>query len=155
MRNRVSAPFLTVVLILVAGSARAQANDGTWMPVGATNYEVVEFRPGTITLSQDGIATVWLRWRLTDKKEEWRQREIQSRKTDGLSIRGYDSFSHKMEQAQYDCRGQRYRALTFVDYNELGTILTSANREPSEAQWAPVVPESVGEAIFRAICSTP
>ena len=55
-------------------------------------------------------------------------------------------------QAEFDCENEQSRLLFILSYDKnmgMGEPNNTVN-EPSE--WQPVVPESVGEALFKAAC---
>ena len=47
------------------------------------------------------------------------------------------------------CDLQEYRVLSITKYNAEGTVISSSN---SQGNWSAVVPESIGEVVYRLSC---
>lgn len=65
------------------------------------------------------------------------------------TARSTGSWDYLMTQTEFDCSGQRQRAVAIGSYNADGTNELDSIPSP---QWKPIVPESVGADAIRAAC---
>lgn len=64
----------------------------------------------------------------------------------------YKDFSHTLVLTEYDCRQDRFRDLTFLDYSKDGSVIESHDYDTTS--WAFVVPGTIGSGIMQCICSS-
>jgi hypothetical protein len=63
------------------------------------------------------------------------------------------AYLSETDQREYDCKAERYRLLRFSlrsGQMDAGNIVRSS---PSSRDWSPVVPGSLGEALWKFACS--
>jgi hypothetical protein len=126
--------ILAMLLAGVCGSALAE-----WVAVGGNNdLFIIYADPSSILKTNIGVKI----WQLTDYKTAQ-----------------FDSFVGKAylsgkTQTEYDCKGEQMRRLYSVFYsgNEGDGLAVSSGIAGPEVQWTPVIPGSVGEALFKYAC---
>ncbi len=83
--------------------------------------------------------------------EAGKKKVIQSRTEFGLPIDGYDKLIYSSLLLRFNCKKREYAILTVDEIGANDKVLDQYN--PSTTQWSPVVPESLGEALFTRVCS--
>lgn len=63
--------------------------------------------------------------------------------------KGGNEFGYMLQNFQIDCLGERLKVLNTLSYAKNGTVLNTV--KGSDA-YSPVVPESVGDEVFKRIC---
>jgi hypothetical protein len=79
-----------------------------------------------------------------------REKEIQSRKKDELSIKGYDKLLQKNVLYEIDCKKHMISVLAIIHYDTDGKALYSGGT--LERKWLDIKPDSTGEALQKEVC---
>ncbi|MFI4940623.1 MAG: surface-adhesin E family protein [Burkholderiales bacterium] len=126
--------ILAMLLAGVCGSAIAE-----WVAIAGNNDVFIIYAdPSSILKTNTGVKI----WHLTDYK---------TAQFDSLVGKAYLSGK---TQTEYDCQGKQTRRLYSVFYsgNEGDGQAVSSGTASPETQWIPVIPGSVGEAMFKYAC---
>jgi hypothetical protein len=109
---------------------RTVADDGSWAAY-STDHQLM--RKGQ-------LVSVWLRQEYAEPHQE----------------SGGDPFMSTVENVQYDCTKERFRALVVIYYSENNVKGSeeSQQSEPKEAPWTPIVPGTLAELNFQWACVT-
>jgi len=122
--------ILMLLLAVVSSSAMAE-----WVEVGSSKTETLYFDPSTIR----GVDDMAKMWALNDFKVTQR---LDERKP----------FKSEKAEYEYDCKQTQSRLLYFTSYTEsmAGGEVVDFNVVPGE--WAPVLPDSGLEALWKIVC---
>ena len=122
--------ILMLLLAVVNSSAMAE-----WVEVGSSKTDTLYFDPSTIR-GADNRAKMWA---LNDFKVTQR---LDERKP----------FKSEKAEYEYDCKQTQSRLLYFTSYTEsmAGGEVVDFNVVPGE--WAPVLPDSGLEALWKIVC---
>ena len=108
---------------------RAVASDGSWAAF-STDHQ----------LKRSGhMVTVWLRQEYPEPQHGG----------------GGETYSSNVEKVQYDCNGERVKALLVIYYaeNNIGGAQQTEETDAKQAPWEAIVPGTESEYIFRWACS--
>src|SRR5574338_633126 len=125
---------LLIVCTLMCISVPAHAAD--WLPVGKTT-----------TGSQGWIDFKSIDWTKSDRRSGWvkwdnsKDRRVKAHMT--------------MELVEAGCSSNQMRTVRWVAYDAAGTVVRSGPVYASTLDFEPVIPESMGEIIFSALCADP
>ncbi len=64
----------------------------------------------------------------------------------------YAKFSHTLTMYELDCRNDKIKSLSYIDYDDDGNVLSSVDQTDSNVKWRAVIPDSRGEEIFQFFC---
>jgi len=79
-----------------------------------------------------------------------REKYLQSLKERGLPAEEYRRMSRKMFTCEIDCGKKLIRKASLIVYDTSGKVIFSGkNHSP---QWEPVLPDSTGDALRKAVC---
>jgi tetratricopeptide (TPR) repeat protein len=76
---------------------------------------------------------------------------IEELKKDRVFTSGYERYSHQVLLLEFDCPAARFTNLSAVYYDVSGKVIESYYAT-KPALWRPVVPDSVGDTLFKTIC---
>ena len=88
-----------------------------------------------------GILRIWQKWLPSPKKVEEMVQE------DGLR---YTNWDHSLLLTELDCGEGQQRLLEILEYDTSGNI--TLMEDHSDSGWIFLIPGSVGETLFKAIC---
>ena len=126
--------ILVALLAVVSNGVMAEWGAG-WVRVGSSGGDMTPYANPT-TILRDGD-TVKM-WYLYDFKT--------------LQEGAGDKFMSSTFQAEYDCKEAKSRILAYTWYSEKmggGNVIYT---ETAPAEWKPVFPDSVEEAVFKYAC---
>ena len=125
--------FLAVAMITaIAGYASAQ-DDGRWRLVGeSASGNQIEVDTETVVRKGD-LVTAWVRTTYAGKRPE------------GVPLQA----AYSTTRLRFECEAMSVTMLAFVTYSAEGQSLESFNHQGSAK---PVIPESVNEVIWSALC---
>lgn len=172
----ISRPHWLVFLVLaVASRVSAQADSTTipepflreyatayhenWVAFGGGSHQTYFYLPRTIRTTSRGTRTVWAvniqsiqgGDTLGDFSSA-RRAVIKSREEAHLAperLQKYATYLLTRVQWEVDCLRQRMRIIKFVDYDEEGNVLLSADTHEDMEE---VIPETNGEGLLKAFC---
>ena len=99
--------------------------------------------------SSGGIVTVWYAAVPKEGKEAAFDRDRKELHEKKSSRRVVKVLAH----TSFDCSSRRIRTTDWVDYDDGGSVLNSVSLNSYEANWAAVIPNSIGEGLLEAACS--
>jgi hypothetical protein len=143
--------MITVGFVLVLMLAGCGRNSSDWVNFksdedGSSHfYEKDKIKRDT----QDHTVQVWARHIYSDKG---RQKELQSRLSDGLSNTGYEKLSQKRVLYEIDCRKNNISVLAIIHYDSKGKVLFAAG-DTAARKWFATEPRSTSGALQRELCS--
>ena len=118
-----------VILLCLLFPSTAQASD--WQRVGAT-AEGTDYLDVSSVVSNGTIRTTWEKY-LNRKADE-------------------EGVVYSVDHWRYDCSNRTSTLLSYAYYRADGTTVRS-NQIPSYSQEAgDIVPDSIGEAVFKVVC---
>ncbi|MGA2783013.1 MAG: surface-adhesin E family protein [Smithella sp.] len=83
---------------------------------------------------------------------EGREKEIQSRIKDGLSIEGYNKLSEQRILFEIDCKKRRDHGLSLIQYDKDGKVLFSYDIDTNKRKWSHVITDSYDEIVLKKVC---
>jgi hypothetical protein len=83
------------------------------------------------------------------KDARWRQEKINMIEK-YRNAKGYENYDRSLDLVEADCNDDRYRFLMSIDYAN-GEIIGS--EETPKAVWSFAVPDTIGSAFVRVLCS--
>jgi hypothetical protein len=121
-----------------------------WTTVGSTNDSTVSYNIKTVRRLNGNIVRAWIKNELKDDTPETRADYLRNRTAQSLRTFGYQNYSHTLELDEYNCTKGEGRVLSRVDYDAKGNVIDSTTSK--NAEWTYVVPDSIGDSLFRALC---
>ncbi len=88
-----------------------------------------------------GILRIWQEWLPSPKKVEEMVQEDRPR---------YTNWGHSLLLIELDCGEGQQRLLEILEYDTGGNV--THMEDHSDSGWIPLIPGSVGESLFKAIC---
>ena len=88
-----------------------------------------------------GILRIWQKWLPSPKKVEEMVQEDELR---------YTNWDHSLLLIELDCGKGQQRLLEILEYDMSGNVTYTGDH--SDSGWIFLIPGSVGEALFKAIC---
>ena len=79
-----------------------------------------------------------------------REKYLQALKQRGLPAAGYEQMSRKMFTCEIDCGKKLIRKASLIVYDTNGKVIFSG--ENHSPQWEPLLPDSTGYALRKAVC---
>ena len=79
-----------------------------------------------------------------------REKTLQSLKEKGLPAAEYEQMSRKMFTCDIDCGKNLIRKASLIVYDTSGKVIFSG--KTSSPQWEPILPDSTGDALRKAVC---
>ena len=70
----------------------------------------------------------------------------------GLSAKGYESYSHSLYHWKIYCANRKILILSFADYSTSGSTLDSEDFSSKDIGTSDIYPQSVSEHLFKAVC---
>jgi len=74
---------------------------------------------------------------------------IQKRKKGGLSTKGYEYLEYIILLNEINCANKLFQIISVTEYSKNGEVL---NFETFSENWSPILQESVGVSLYKAIC---
>jgi len=96
------------------------------------------------------IVRAWIKAALKDDTQQTKSEFLRNRSSQSLRTFGYENYSHALELDEYNCTKGERRVLSRIDYDAKGDVIDSMTSK--NAEWTYVVPDSIGESLFRALC---
>jgi len=112
-----------------------------WTVNFATENFTYLFDQENIEEVSSGILRIWQKWLPSPKKVEEMIQEDEVR---------YIKWDHSLLLTELDCGEGQQRLLEILEYDTSGNITCMENH--SDSGWIFLIPGSVGEALFKAIC---
>jgi len=91
-------------------------------------------------------------WEKQIYSNEGREKEIQSRIKDGLSIEGYNKLSEQRILFEIDCKKRRDQGMSLMQYDKDGNVLFSHDIDTNKRKWSYVTPDSYDEIVLKEVC---
>ena len=112
-----------------------------WKVYSSTDYGIRSYDAESMIRPSKGVVRVWTKLLYNEKAI-----------TDTVKEKGdmYKTLSYTMVFDEFICAEKEKRLLALIDYSTDGKILFSANYK--ESKWSFIVPESVGESLYNAVC---
>ncbi len=79
-----------------------------------------------------------------------REKYLQSLKEKGLPAAEYSRMSRKLFTCEIDCAKKLIRKASLIVYDTSGKVIFSG--ENHSPQWEPLLPDSTGDALRKAVC---
>jgi len=118
-----------------------------WALLGENNACAFYIDVHTITLVSDTSSKAWLK--LVPKTQELKEDILQSRKEQGLDVKGYENFAYRMESVEIECAQQKHRILEISDYD--GTDRKIGASFPI-SEWKQTKPDTFYYSFTKGIC---
>ena len=120
------------VLVLIAALSAAPGAAATWVEIVKTSTGgVASIDKDSVKVEGDAVLG-WVSWDYSNDKTE-KARTAKTR----VSIK---------------CGAETFKSVYYAQYDADGAIIDSGNL-PSYTQYSPIIPDSVGDTIFKSICS--
>ena len=103
-----------------------------------------------VTASEDGTNIYVDLATIRRKGDLVRMWELIDYKTTQTS--SYESFLSTKAQSEYDCPGERKRSVAFVNHSDNMGNGKVTSHDSDEGKWYPVVPGSLGQALWKYVC---
>ncbi len=124
----------------------SQIDQSRWKILTFTTDYVIYY--DTKTISFQNYTKVWLKWIPWETSLD---KVIEKLKANSFDKEKYDNFSHHLQYWEIDCNKKRYILIEYAYYSNDGQVIESYSFE--NPKWKNVLPETVGEQIFIAICN--
>lgn len=119
-----------------------------WTLIASTN-DGYEFDLNKKPLNaKNGIVKIWVRMRIRPSFNTITRKRLENVRQ--LKNTKYEFYLYSKYLEEFDCNEKKIRTLSFIDYNEDGTALSSV--ELKNAEWSYIVPESIGEEKLNCAC---
>jgi tetratricopeptide (TPR) repeat protein len=87
---------------------------------------------------------VWIR------EEQDASSLLEFRKSNNLSTKGYEKFSHSLNLWEIDCGSQKIGLISYHHYDDKGQVLDSNSID--KLQMNTIVPDSLAESFYKTFC---
>jgi hypothetical protein len=105
-----------------------------------------------VNIDKNGKNYIVQVWEKQIYSNEGREKEIQSRIKDGLSIEGYNKLSEQRILFAIDCKKRRDQGLSLIQYDKDGNVLFSYDIDTNKRKWSYVTPDSYDEIVLKEVC---
>jgi hypothetical protein len=93
-------------------------------------------------------------WKKLIYSERGKQYYIKWRIQKKLNVKGYKNLDYTLDLFKIDCFKKKFQILETIDYASDGSILESVNFPEFLSEWSSILPDSVGEGLFKKVCET-
>jgi hypothetical protein len=105
-----------------------------------------------VIINKNGGNCIVQVWQKQIYSKEGREKKIQSRIKDGLSIEGYNKLSEQRVLFEIDCKKRRDQGLSLIQYDKDGNVLFSHDIDTNKRKWGYVTPDSYDEIVLKEVC---
>ncbi len=143
--------ILFSVFIIGLFFAYTKVNGADWKFYAKTVNRDIKYyySPESINHRSKNIVSVWIK--ILPVSEEIKNKTIQKREKLRLTIEGYENYEYSLRLKEINCGAKMHSILSYVDYDKKLSVLDSFYYNSPE--WAPIVPDSGGESLYRLVCS--
>lgn len=127
----------------------SQQEPSEWKNFGMSSGQLFFYNTKNISKAENGFTKVWVKSKYLDESAG-RVETIKNRSGLNLPINGYEKFAFTLLAYEVNCSSQQFRLVSFIDYDDRGTVLES---DELEGKWSEPVPESIGKGILEFTCS--
>lgn len=153
--------FITGLIMIIVGSVILQS-----FPVTTPGYSASKNQDWKLYFTDEAFSYFYDLRNLTRQShnvvkinEKWvvngdkgRESYLRNSAEIGFPLKGYEKFKESQFLTEINCSDKKSRILSATDYAENGNILRSESRLPNQAKWKDIIPESIGEQLYRAVC---
>ena len=131
---------LGAILIGLAIFSYAEVWGADWKLYGGTDKYLAFYDAQSISRPSKNIVTVWEKFSYTEKGV--------------LNLVGkigkkFENLSFSIHLSEINCAEKRHHLLTSTDYDNKGSVIHS---DHSPSDWQFIVPESIGELLYKEVC---
>lgn len=116
-----------------------------WVQFSSSKHASYYYDNTSIRQQPNKHMRVWTRMEVDDVDEY--VKELNSR---GLQTKGYENFSHALNMFELDCNAEQIATVSEIIYDQKGNTLLSYTVESVKIE--PIVPDSIGDALYKAVC---
>ncbi len=127
----------------------SQREASEWKYFGLSSGQIFFYNTKSISKAQNGFVKVWVKSKSLDEPAG-RVETIKHRSNLRLPTDGYENFAFSLMAYEVNCGSQKFRLISFIDYDSRGKVLES---DEFEGKWSEPIPESIGEGILEFACS--
>jgi hypothetical protein len=145
--------ILFLLLIITFITVIPEAKGSEWVSVGTALGDNKFFYDNeTLTKLPNDIMKLWEKIEYSAKQ---RKEHIKWRTSKGYNVDRYDTLSHTLNLIEVNCAKRESRTMMTIDYSStFGSLDSNTFKwQPSEG-WSPIIPESMMENIFKAVCQS-
>lgn len=153
------------MLILFGSPLYAQGPSVIWTHAATSSTNIFSFDKSSIKKAKNGHYLVWVKTEITPdsvwaiRKEmaeshstyPWSEEKFKSVKTPDSRYFFYD---YTLEKWEIDCEEEKFKTLTYTEYDERGNTLQNIVYEDERNKWSFANPGSVSAGVLRKICAT-
>ncbi len=118
-----------------------ETSGADWAVNSATENFTYLYDQQNIEEVSSGILRIWQEWLPSSKKVEEMVQEDRLR---------YTNWNHSLLLTELDCGEGQQRLLEILEYDTGGNV--THMEDHSDSGWISLIPGSVGESLFKAIC---
>lgn len=130
--------ILSLCLSLLGLSSITYAAEWEW--ITSTDVMTVSFDKDSIRKSEDDKYFAWIKYEYTESKG--------AKISDDLKLA--EPISYQLHRLEFDYKNESIKTQSVVTYDKNGTTLANYTDKYSLNHFEPIIPGSVGEAIFYA-----
>jgi tetratricopeptide (TPR) repeat protein len=118
-----------------------------WPPLGKSENRFIYYDKTSIRKQPNGHIRVWMKEMVKDIPTYVEERKKEYRKTVG-----YENYSHSLMAWEIDCDSASLGVISLIDYDGKGKVLDLHNRDEKSLEMTPVVPDSIGDLLYKMVC---
>jgi hypothetical protein len=120
-----------------------------WIMYGGSSSGGYYYDIENVHMPSNQFASVWVKiFAQNNSDTDW---HIQSRKKSGFYTAKDDGWKYSLYLHQLDCMNKKIAITNATEYSEVGDVLDSYDAGQN-ATWSMIVPDSVSDFLFRAVC---
>ena len=119
----------------------------SWGLLGQDDVYAIYVDEGSITLISDTASKVWIK--VVPKRRDVKEGILKSRRVQGVTVKGYETFAYRMESVEIECALERYRVLETADYDENDRKLSASF---PIAGWSVTGPVTPYDSLAKLMC---
>lgn len=124
---------LKAAIVACAAAIAGPAIASRWIEAGSGKGVTVFYEADTIAKSGEYLQA-WEKWEYNPVTPP------------------HEAYNKQLKD--YDCANRRTRLAASVNYKADGTVISNFTWEPYERKWRVATPDSIGEAMVKAVCAT-
>jgi hypothetical protein len=148
MENESPKLWLLAALIFLCGFL-SDASAAEWVLVYSNSGVNFYYDEDSIEYPDGGIIN--LKTRVFFQNDQIRNEIIRERRSEGLSVEGWNKLHEIVNLIQIECTPRRYRFVSGSHYDERGNLLDASKTQGE--QWAPILANSPMMSTYNAVCN--
>ncbi|HPB38124.1 MAG TPA: hypothetical protein PK125_08180 [Syntrophorhabdus sp.] len=142
--------FVVVLILVLFLTLSSLSTAADWVYYSSDNLDNASFYDReSISFPSKGVVRVWIKQLYSEKGK---MNEITERTKSNLTIDGLNELSYALCLHEIKCDAKEDAIVTCTSYSNSGNTLNSFNISKDRLKWEPIYPDSISEALWKAVC---